>query len=299
MAKELTNNVFDTALIFEGGGMRGSYTCAVANVLLENEIFFDNVYGLSAGASNTVNYVSRDMDRVRRSFVELVNDPDFGGIDTFLQHKGYFSSEHIYQEVGLPGASFPFDFDTFSANPAKVTIESFNRDTGESVYWTKKDMPTLQDLMVRVQASSSLPLAMPATKIDGQYYYDGGLGEGAGFLLPRAQKDGFERFFIVRTRPKGYRKEIPHGAVSSVTNRAFWGRPHVVKALNDRWWKYNRICDEIEELEREGKAYVFYAKDMAVSSAETDFEKLDASYKTGYAQALEELPRMKEFLGIK
>ncbi len=298
MTQELTNNVFDTALIFEGGGMRGSYTCAVANVLLENEIFFDNVYGLSAGASNTVNYVSRDKDRVRRSFVEIVNDPDFGGFDTFLQHKGYFSAEHIYQKIGLPDASFPFDFDTFCANPAKVTIESFNRDTGESVYWTKKDMPTLQDLMVRVQASSSLPLAMPATKIDGQYYYDGGLGEGAGFLLPRAQKDGFERFFIIRTRPKGYRKEIPHGPASSLTNSAFWGRPHVVKALNDRWWKYNRMCDEIEELERKGKAYVFYAKDMAVSSAETDFDKLDASYHAGRAQALEELPKMREFLGI-
>ena len=298
MAQQLTNNVFDTALIFEGGGMRASYTCAVANVLIENEIFFDNVYGLSAGASNTVNYVSRDTDRIRRSFVELVNDPNFGGVDTFLQHKGYFSADYIYREAGMPGAFLPFDFETFCANPAKVTIESFNRDTGESVYWTKDDMPELEDLMVRVRASSTLPIVMPAPKIDGQHYYDGGLGEGAGFLLPRAQRDGFEKFFIIRTRPKDYRKQIPHGPSSTFMNRTLWGRPHVVKALNDRWWKYNRLCDEIEQLEAEGKAYVFYAKDIAVSSGETDFEKLDESYKAGYAQALEELPKMKKFLGL-
>lgn len=39
----LKNNVFDTALIFEGGGMRGSYTAGVVNTLLENEIYFDKL----------------------------------------------------------------------------------------------------------------------------------------------------------------------------------------------------------------------------------------------------------------
>jgi predicted patatin/cPLA2 family phospholipase len=298
MTKQMTNTIFDTALIFEGGGMRASYTCAVANVLLENGIFFDNVYGLSAGASNTVNYVSRDIDRTRRSFVELVEDPNFGGLDTLFQHKGYFSAEYIYQEAGMPGEFLPFDFESFCANPAKITIESFNRDTGQTVYWTKDDMPTLPDLMVRVRASSSLPLVMPPPKIGDSYYYDGGLGEGAGFLLPRAQRDGFKRFFIVRTQPKTYRKQIPHGLANSLTNTTLWGHPHVVKALKDRWWKYNAFCDEIEQLERDGNAYVFYARDMAVSSGETDFAKLEANYNAGYAQATEELPAMKAFLGL-
>ena len=147
MQANLTSNVFDTALIFEGGGMRASYTCALANVLLENGIFFDNVYGLSAGASNAVNYVSRDIDRTKRSFVDLVKDPEFGGVGTFLQHKGFFSAKHIYEEAGLSGGFLPFDFVTFAANPAKVTIESFDRDTGKSVYWTKDNMQTIEDLM--------------------------------------------------------------------------------------------------------------------------------------------------------
>ncbi len=298
MTEDMTSNVFDTALIFEGGGMRVSYTCALANVLLENGIFFDNVYGLSAGASNTVNYVSRDTDRVRRSFVDLVEDPEFGGMGTFLQHKGYFSAEHIYEEAGLPDGFLPFDFAAFCANPAKITIEAFNRDTGESVYWTKDDMPTIADLMVRVRASSTLPLIMPSPKIDGARYYDGGLGEGSGFLLPRAQRDGFTRFLIVRTRPRAYRKTPPIGLGDKLTHTMLWGRPHVVNALENRWWKYNHMCDEIERLEAAGDAYVFYAQDMAVSSGETNIDKLQANYDAGYAQAMRELPAIKEFLGL-
>lgn len=299
MAQELTNNVFDTALIFEGGGMRASYTAGLLNTLLENEIFFDNVYGLSAGASNTVNYVSRDIDRSKRSFVDLVEDPEFGGIDTLLRHKGYFNADHIYQVAGLPGEFLPFDFETFAANPAKVTIESFDRDTGETVYWTKDDMTTIGDMMIRVQASSSLPLLMPPPKIGDARYYDGGLGEGAGFLLPKAQRDGFTRFLIVRTRPRSYRKKPPKGLADKLSRVALWGRPYVTKALEDRWERYNDMCDQIEALEESGDAYVFYADKMAVSSGETDLAKLEQSYADGYAQAQAELPAIKDFLGIE
>ena len=65
----LRNNVFDCALVFEGGGYRAAYTCAFANVLLEQGIYFDYVCGLSAGASNSVNYLSRDRRRVREAFM--------------------------------------------------------------------------------------------------------------------------------------------------------------------------------------------------------------------------------------
>lgn len=298
MNRNLQSNVFDTALIFEGGGMRASYTCALANVLLEEGIYFDNVYGLSAGSSNAVNYVSRDVERTRRSFVDFVRDPEFGGIKTFLQHKGLFSADHIYQEAGRADGFLPFDFATFAANPAKVTIESFDRDTGRSVYWTKDDMPTLDDLMIRVQASSTLPLVMPSPKVDGVHYYDGGLGEGAGFLLPRAMRDGFSRFLIVRTRPRDYRKTPPHGPANALTKIILWGRPHVTRALDARWREYNRMCEQIEQLEAQGNAYVFYANDMAVSSSETDLAKLEESYEHGYAQARAELPAIREFLDL-
>ena len=68
---ELESNVFDCALCFEGGGYRASYTAGFANVLLENGVYFDFVCGISAGASHTVDYLSRDQARVRDAFIAL------------------------------------------------------------------------------------------------------------------------------------------------------------------------------------------------------------------------------------
>ena len=69
---EIVNNIKDTALIFEGGGMRASYTAGILNILLENEIYFNYVAGVSAGASHLVNYLSRDTKRAKKSFVDIV-----------------------------------------------------------------------------------------------------------------------------------------------------------------------------------------------------------------------------------
>ena len=45
----ITRRVDDVALVFESGGMRGSYTAALVQVLLEAGLFFPWVGGISAG----------------------------------------------------------------------------------------------------------------------------------------------------------------------------------------------------------------------------------------------------------
>ena len=58
-------NVPDVALIFEGGGMRAAHTSAVVVQLLEAGIVFPFVAGISAGSTNTLNYLSGDVWRAR------------------------------------------------------------------------------------------------------------------------------------------------------------------------------------------------------------------------------------------
>src|SRR5699024_11967001 len=88
----------DTALIFEGGGMRASLTSAMVVTLLKAGLSFDWVAGISAGASNTVNYLSGDVWRARRSFVEFAADEQFGGFRYFARGQGMFNAEYIYQQ---------------------------------------------------------------------------------------------------------------------------------------------------------------------------------------------------------
>lgn len=291
---ELKNNIKDTALIFEGGGMRASYTAGFLNILLENEIYFDYVAGISAGSSHSVNYLSRDTGRAKKSFVDLVLDPKFGGWGSFLKGEGYFRAEYLYEQTPYPNACLPFDFKTFAANPAQLRVGAFRRDTGEMIYFTKEEMQDVGELMRIVRCSSSMPVFMPPTLHDGHVYMDGGLG--GGIALDIAKKDGVNRFFVVLSRPKGFRMEPPR--FGRAIRALYRKRPHVADAMMNRYKTYNRTLAELRELESEGRAYLVYPDVMPVTNREKDFEKLSASYAAGYAQGARDLPEWKAFLGL-
>ena len=284
------------ALMFEGGGMRASYTSAVVATLVEQHIDFEFVCGLSAGASNSVNYLSGDAPRAHRSFVDLVREPEFGDWRTFVQGKGLFSAAWIYQETGKPEGVLPFDMDAFLGNPAGLAIQAFDRDSGETVVWHKEDMPTLDDVMVRVRASSTLPVVMPPVTIDGRTFYDGGLGRGGGIPLQLALDAGYTRVFAVLTRPRGYRKGAPNAMARAVAN-LYRRYPKVREALLTRFERYNAELDRLEAMAERGDACIVYADKMAVQNNTTDYDALVRSYEDGYAQAQAELPRWLEWLG--
>lgn len=288
----IVNNIKDIALIFEGGGMRGSYTAGFLNTLLENEIYFNYVAGISAGASHTANYLSRDRERAKKSFVDLVLDPKFGGWRSFFKGEGYFRAKYLYEDTPYPGATLPYDFDTFSKNPAQLRIGTFDRNSGEMKYYTKDDIKNVGDLMKIVRASSSLPVFMPPTNYGDRYYVDGGLS--GGIALDIAKKDGYKKFFVVLSRPKGYRKEqVKFRAGLKLYYRKY---PLVAEAMFKRHILYNQIIDELEALEKEGRAYLVYPEVMPVTNRETDYKKLCESYELGYAQGKRDITKWKEFL---
>lgn len=296
MNESLASNVTDVALIFEGGGMRASYTSAVVATLLEAGIHIDWVGGISAGASNTANYVSRDGERARKSFVDFVSDPNFGSLRTFLTGKGLFNAAYIYEQTAGPGQALPFDYDTFLANPARVRIGSFEADTGRTVYWGKDDLSTLRDLMIRVRASSTMPVLMPPVLIGDHVYVDGALGTSGGIALDQAKADGFTRFFVVLSQPRAYLKKTQRLPLPFRTQ--FRRYPAVLDALAKRAANYTATRTELFDLESSGQALLFVPDRMTVSNSTRDIALLQASYDAGLAQARRELPAWKDWLGL-
>lgn len=293
---DIVSNVFDTALVFEGGGMRASYTSAMVATLLGAGIHLDWVGGISAGSSNTANYVSRDAARARKSFVEFAAEPRFGSWRTFVRGQGYFSAEWIYEHTSMPGQPLPFDWKTWEANPARVRIGGVRCSDGATVYWGREDLTSLPALMKRVRASSTMPVLMPICSVDGEDYVDGALGTSGGIPLDAAEADGFEKFLVILTRPKGYRKS-PAGQ-AAFYRRHFRRYPAVAEAILTRHERYNATLDRLEQLEREGRAYVFRPTVMPVGNSERNVSRLAASYGLGYAQAQRELPQIRRFLGL-
>jgi predicted patatin/cPLA2 family phospholipase len=294
----LTTNVHDTALIFEGGGMRAAYTAPVVATLLEAGIHADFVAGISAGSSNTVNYVSRDPARAKHSFVDLVEDPQFGGIRSFLRGDGYFNAHYIYEQSGYPGCSLPLDWETFRADPAEIRVGSFNATRGRRVWFTKRDMPDIAAVGATVRASSTLPILMPPVVIDGEIYVDGALGDDGGIPLDAAEAAGYERFLVVLTRPRGYVKKPASRGLLRLLRRRFPALPSIVEGVARRPERYNATRARLFELEREGRAQVFVPEHLTIANTETRLDRLESTYRAGWDQAQRELPRWRDFLGV-
>lgn len=292
MQQKMESNVFKTALFFEGGSMRACYTSAVAAYLLEQGVYFDNVYGVSAGSSNVANYLSRDIARTRDSFTIFPANPKAGSIKTFLRGRGMLDAQYIYQEAGSPDGDFPFDFRTFQENPAKYCIVSIDRDTGEDLYFTRDDVKTVDDLMLQVRASSTLPIVMRTPTVNGRHCLDGGFARDGGIPLHKLEEDGFEKAVIIRSQRRGYRKHKYLGWA----NAWFWNKPAIRDAMTSRWIRYNESCDLLDQWERDGRAYVFYCDELTVSGPERDAEVLLANHNAGYAQIQREFPDMMRFI---
>ena len=172
--KVLKSNVKDVALILEGGGMRNSYSAGILNVLLEKEIYFNYVIGISAGSVHGVNYLLRDKERIKRNFVDVVRDENVGGVSSLIKGKGYFNSEYLYTEYE-PMKEKRDVYHRFYENEAQMTIGAFDVDKAEMKYFTKEDIKTVEDINLITRASCSLPILMKETVIDLLTYYDVGV----------------------------------------------------------------------------------------------------------------------------
>lgn len=283
-----------TALIFEGGGMRASYTSAMVVALLEAGIHLPWTGGISAGSTHVANYVSRDAWRARHAFTDFASDPNFGGWRTFVRGQGVFNSDYIYRNTSEPDEALPFDWEAFTTSGTDFRIGAFNATTGQQVYWGREDIVTMFDLMIRVQASSTLPVLMPPVTIDGQVYVDGALGPTGGFALDAAKADGYDSFLVVLSQERHFTK--PRHRHLWAVQRQFRRYPAVVEAVKQRAANYNKTRRELLELERQGRAYLFCPDHMPVTTGERRVPVLRASHEAGLAQARRELPRIVDFL---
>lgn len=288
----------DVALVFEGGGYRAAYTAGFPAVLLEHGIHFAHVYGISAGASHAVDYVSRDLWRTSHAFIDLTDKrPEAGGVRSLLMGRGYFNADYDYVGCVEDGV-LPFDFDTFRASAATVEMQAFAAETGEDVTYTKADMPDTVSLMNRVRASSTLPGIMNPTQVDGLTMYDGALGTGGGLATHLAERDGHTRMVVVLSRVRGYRKPPTTERERRLYRAVSHGFDSVYRAICDRPRRYNSTLDHLMDLERQGRALLVYPEVMPVKNTTIDTPRLVEAYRLGHAQYERELPRVLEFLGM-
>lgn len=77
-----------TALVLEGGGLRGVFTCGVLDCFMDHGIRFPFTVGVSAGACNGLSYMSGQRGRARASNIDLMDKYHYVGFKYLLTQGG-------------------------------------------------------------------------------------------------------------------------------------------------------------------------------------------------------------------
>ena len=280
----------DVSLVLEGGGMRGVYTSGVLDQMMEDDLFFSYVIGVSAGACNALSYLSRQPDRSRFINVNFANDPRYLHVKNLINGKGMFNVEFLFKDIA--NELVPFDFTRFEQANETFVVPTTNCETGAPVYF-KNNQTQSDQIIEAVKASSSLPLVGVPVEINEMTLLDGGIIDP--IPINKAIADGYTRHVVVLTRPKGYRKSpFRLKYTSKLVYRKY---PKLVDALLNRHLIYNQQLDRIEELEKEGKAFVIRPKGHEqVKRTEKNPERLNALHAAGYKEAERESARLRAWL---
>ena len=276
-----------TALVLEGGAMRGMYSAAVLDVLMEEGIKVDAIYATSAGVLFGVNYISGQRGRAIRYNKRFSRDKRYMGIYSLVTSGNVINKDFAFYEV--PFTLDVFDDEAYMNSDVKMVATVTNVHSGGVEYIEVKSVLRQMEVL---RAASAMPFVSQMVELDGQLYLDGGLSDS--IPLKKCQADGYERIIVVETRPKGYRKSKS----SSLPAKLFYSKyPNLVETINNRYSAYNDILQEIDDLDARGEIVLVQpSKELHLGRIESDPERLQEMYDLGIGDAKALLPRIKQFL---
>ena len=278
-----------TGLVLEGGAMRGLFTAGVLDVFMENQIRFDNVIGVSAGACFGCNYVSGQIGRTIRYNMKYARDKRYCSIRSLLRTGDIFGAEFCYHT--LPTQLDKFDEAAFIASGMPFYVVVTDVDTGEAGY--HRMMSASYEELEWMRASSSMPLVSNIVNIEGGGYLDGGIADA--IPLRASQAIGCKKNVTVLTKPRGFRKE-PYKMMPVIKHR-YRNYPDLVRALEVTHISYNEQFDYCLKQEKEGTNFVICPKSpLPVGHICHDPHIMREAYEIGRSEAIEIMPALERFL---
>ncbi len=281
----------NSCIVLEGGGLRGAFTSGVLEYFLEEELNFDRVIGVSAGACVGASYLSKQNGRNRKVNVEYPSDKRYMGFRHLITTGSYFNMKFVFGE--LPTKLVPFDEKAFFKSPTEFDVITTSLNSGDSVIFTKKEIANIGVDKVLI-ASSSIPLLSKPVDIGGQLFFDGGVSNS---IPVKYALSNHEKAVVVLTRPRGYRKKELKNTLPF--KLAFRKHPEFMTTLLNRNSEYNRTLDFCEQMEREGKLFIIApSPEFSIGRTEQNLEKRMNLYNHGYTLIQKEFRNLQAFLDM-
>lgn len=279
------------AIVLEGGSLRCMFSAGAADIMMEQGLWPDGVFGVSAGALTGANIISRQPGRTAKINLDFVNDKRYLGLRNLILHRSLFNFDFLFGEVC--DTLVPLDRETFENSPCQFTAVSTNCLSGKPVYSELHESP---DIYAAIRASASLPLLAPMVSVEGVPCLDGGMSVSIPYQ--KAIDEGYEKIVVITTREHGYRKGPVSRPAARMYARAYRKYPALVRSILNVPRRYAKELDEIDRLEAEGRIFVIRPpKPVTVSRAEKDTEKLQALYDEGKETCQKQLEALKAYWG--
>ena len=278
-------------IVLEGGARRGIFTSGVLDFLMEQDMYFSDVIGVSFGACNASSYVSKQHGRMRDCTAQKeTNYGMYSNIKKFMKDGSILDMDLLFDKY--PNEYFPFDYDTYFNSMSECEMVVTNLKTGKAEYLTERE--DRNRLMKICRASSSIPLLTPIVKIDGKPYLDGGIADSVP--IERALSKGNDKIVLVLTRNPGYRKKMTSKPMAAAYRTKYKHFPEFATTAIRRNVEYNKQMALVNKLEAEGKIFVLRPTQPPVDRLEKDYDKLMDFYVHGYNMMKSRFEELKEYL---
>lgn len=279
-------------LVLEGGGMRGAYTAGILDSFIEEDIEFNYVIGVSAGANNGINYVTKQKERSKRIFLHWSQDRRFLSFTNLFKERSYFGMDFIFNK--LPNELEKFDYEAFEQSPVTFMACASNCDTGEARYFDRESFSPKQYMDQALRASSSLPIISPSVKVSDFRYLDGVMTDP--IPISKSINDGNEFNVVILTKQqeKCQKLSFMDRCLVNLTKKLY---PNLKESIDKSTKIYNDSLSMVSELNDEGKVFLFKPKrELLENRYVKDSARLEEVYSNGYIDGKSRIEELKTWI---
>ena len=280
-----------TSLVLEGGGMRGAYTAGALSWLIDNDIEFDNAYGISTGAVHLCNFLLKDKKNLLDFSTKYITDKRAIGLKSILRCGHLVDYDFLFDD--LMTKQIKFDINKLNKVKANGKIGVYELSSGRTEYHSIKEIK-LEEL----KAVCTLPLLGKVARLGDRQMLDGGITD----MIPieQAVKDGNTRHLIITTKPGDFVRKPSNKAVVEIMKLRYTNCPNIGSDYEIRHNNYYIQISTIKNLVNENKAmYIYPSRSSKVSRLGGSHEELVELFELGKADMEANKKEIYKLLGKK
>ncbi len=281
--------MYNCGLILADMGMRGVFTAGVLDVLMEHDMAFKTVYGVSTGCVNGMNYISGQKGRSAHVFIN-----NHGSI-----YNGYYSGNtSAVRELGIMDNvdTYALDGSEFKNSAymdSPVTLNAVLTDIKTGSAQVLKVTDPDREKPVLDCASSLSPVAILPTTVNGNKYINGLVSDC--IPLKTSQRAGNAKNVVVLTQSSQYFDK--NGDNYDVAILRYHKYPELKKALKNASAMFEGSVEYLNSEREAGRVFVIaMPADYQLINTESDRQRLWEAYCCGRQAAEDNLLQLMEFL---